>query len=104
MRVPFWVRTLALIKAHKISQEKFAAYTGIHFRTFKGWVHFNRIPDAITCCDIADALGVTVEYLARGEDGLGAELRLKQTEQRKTISAMLQKQAARLVETAEKLR
>ena len=93
-----------MIRAHKITQEKFAEYVGINFSTFRGWIHHKRIPDVITACYIADALGVSVEYLARGKDGLGAELRMKQVEKRKIINAKIVKQVARLTETAAKLR
>jgi len=62
---PFWDRTKKLIRAHKISQEKFAAYIGINFNTFKTWLYYRRIPDAITACDMADALGVSNVYNIR---------------------------------------
>ena len=104
MKYPFWQRVLALIKAHKITQQKFAEYVGINYDTFRGWIHHGRIPDSITGCDIADALGVTVEYLARGKDGGGAELRMKQVEKRKTVNALIKKQALELAQTSARLR
>ena len=103
MRDPFWDRTLNLIKAHKMSQKKFAEYVDINYDAFRGWITKNRIPDAISACLIADALGVTVEYLVRGKDGLGAELRMKQAEERKTISSLVKKLVIKLGELTPRL-
>ena len=99
----FWVRTLELIKSHKISRMKFAEYIGVPYPSFKGWIHYNRIPNAITSCDIAESLGVTVEYLVRGDDEAAQKIRMKQVEQRKTVNARLQKQIDSLAKTATKL-
>ena len=82
----FWQRTISLIKAHKISHKNFACYVDINYDVFRGWISKNRIPDAISACNIADALGVSVEYLVRGKDGLGEELRKKQVEEQKKAS------------------
>ena len=65
---PFWTRTQILIKARKISQENFARLVGINYNTYRCWKYNNRIPDAVSACDIANALGVTVEYLVKGKD------------------------------------
>ena len=62
----FWSRTYNLIKACGISQENFCRLVGINYNTFRCWKYNNRIPDAVSACDIADALGVSVEYLVKG--------------------------------------
>ena len=103
MRDMFWERTINLIKAHKISQKKFAEYTEINYNVFRGWIAKNRIPDAASACDIADALGVTVEYLVRGKDSLGAELRKKQTEERKIVASTVKKLVFKLGELTPRL-
>jgi len=53
---PFWDRVKRLMKAHKISQKDFSAYINVSLQTFKCWLYYNRIPDAYTSCDIAEAL------------------------------------------------
>ena len=103
MREPFWQRTLELIKVHKISQVNFAAYIGINYDTFRGWIRHNRIPIATNACNIADALGVTVEYLVKGKDGAALALRMKQVEQRKAAAIKLKKHLLNLVKTSEHL-
>jgi len=103
MKDLFWLRTIELIKAHKISQKGFADYVGINYNVFRGWINHDRIPDAISSCTIADALGVTVEYLARGKDGMGAVLRMKQTEKRKIASEKIKKLVTELGEETVKL-
>jgi len=88
---PFWERAKKLIRAHKITQNEFSAYIGVNYATFKCWLYFNRIPDAYTCCDIAEALGVSVEYLVRGKDGKAMEDREKDALVRKTAAAQIKK-------------
>ena len=92
----FWERVKKLVRAHKISQEKFAAYLGINFSTFKSWLHFDRIPDVFTACDIADALGVPVEYLVRETKAAAIEHRRKLTFARKIAAADIKKMARRI--------
>jgi transcriptional regulator with XRE-family HTH domain len=64
----FWSRVKKELKAHRCSQKYLAEYVGIALQTLRGWIHYDRIPDAITACYIAEALGVTVEYLVRGNE------------------------------------
>lgn len=99
---PFWERTKNLIRAHKISQEKFAAYIGISFNTFKCWICHNRIPDAITACDIADALGVPLEYLVRGNNSKEKE-REKRVLGRKTAAIGIRKLAKKIEREVRKI-
>ena len=63
----FWNRVKTLIKAHNIDQIKFTAHIGIPINTFRGWIHYNRVPDLWTSCAIAKSLGVSLDYLAYGE-------------------------------------
>lgn len=64
---PFWDRIKQLLKEQKLSQEKFAGRIGICYGTLKHWICYGLIPDIITGLEIADVLGVTVEYLVTGE-------------------------------------
>ena len=66
--IDFWKRVRVLIKAHRITQKEFAAYINIPLSTFRSWMHYSRVPDFITAFDIAIALGVSLEYLAKGKE------------------------------------
>jgi len=94
--LPFWERTKKLIKAHKITQEKFASYIGVVPGTFKNWLYYGIVPDVITACNIADALGVSVEYLVRGTDGKAMEERENDTLQRKKAASEIKKMALQI--------
>ena len=89
--IKFWERVKAQIKAHKISQSRFAEYIGINPRTFQGWIRHNRIPDIETALLMAAALGVGLEYLVLGQDGKTMEIRARQVEERKTAAARIKK-------------
>jgi transcriptional regulator with XRE-family HTH domain len=102
----FWGRVKILIRAHKISQEKFAAYIGVSFGTFKNWLRFNRLPDIYTAYDIADALGVPIDYLVRGKDKIRISLknREKNVYLRKTAIANIKKMAMKIVKDIRSIR
>jgi transcriptional regulator with XRE-family HTH domain len=102
----FWGRVKVLMRSHKISQERFAAYIGVSFGTFKEWLPFNRLPDIYTACDIADALGVSVDYLARGKDGtrISLENRKKIIYLRKTAIASIKKMATKIIKDIHSIR
>ena len=103
MNDSFWIRVKHLIKAHRISQAKFAEYVGLTARTFWGWIYHDRIPDAATACSIAEALGVTVEYLVRGTDDINTEDKMHRTFTRKTTAALIQKLAHQIEEETKEL-
>ena len=85
----FWQRVKVLIKAHKITQKEFAAYIGIPISTFRAWMHYKRVPDFITAFDIAVALGVSLEYLAKGkEDDTTEEEKLKRSGIKEAVARM----------------
>ena len=104
MKNSFWSRVKRQLKAHKITQVQFAKYVGMSPGTLRGWIHYNRIPDAATACDIADALGVTVEYLVKGVDGAAMVVRMKQTEEQKIVSGRIKCLVAELEEESKRLR
>ena len=89
--INFWTRVKAHIKAHKISQTRFAEYIGINSRTFQGWIRHNRIPDIDTALHMAAALGVGLEYLVLGNDDRAMEIRAQQVEERKTAADRIKK-------------
>ena len=103
MEDSFWIRVKRLIRAHKISQAKFAEYIGLTARTFWGWIYHDRIPDAATACSIAEALGVTVEYLVRGNDDINAEDKMHRTFNRKNTAAHIEKLAYQIGEETKQL-
>jgi transcriptional regulator with XRE-family HTH domain len=89
----FWERVKARIKESKSTQEKLAAGIGIALNTLRGWIHYNRIPDAITACDIAAALGVTAEYLVRGKDNQVNKTLLRRVSDGERAAAKIKKLA-----------
>jgi len=98
MKDPFWNRVNRLLKAHRISQKQFAEYMGMPPGTFKSWIYRNDIPDAKSACQIAEGLGVTVEYLVRGSDDINAEDRTQRTLKRKTATVEISKLAQKILE------
>jgi len=94
----FWKRIKEEMKAHKITQEKFAEYLSIPRSTFFRWQKLNVIPDMATAYNMATALGVSVEYLITGINGKSEQLRMEQTEARKTTEAQVKKLVEKLQE------
>ena len=100
---PFWERTKKLLRAHKITQKKFSAYIGIKYATLKSWLYFSRLPDVYTACDIADALGVSVNFLVRGDDTKAVENREHRILKRKSAAAEIKKMALQIRKSAGNL-
>ena len=100
----FWTRVKQQVKAHRYSQKRLADYIEVPVQTLWGWIHYNRIPDAETACCIAEALGVTVEYLVRGNDDINAGDKMEKTYTRKTATEQISKLAQQIGEEAERLR
>jgi len=94
--LPFWERVKKSIRAHKISQKEFASYVGINYNTMKTWIYYDRVPDAYSACDIASALGVSMEYLTRGSEESAVKDHERETHQRKTTAAKIRKMARRI--------
>jgi len=99
----FWKRIRSQMKAHKISQRKFAEYINVPYSTFNSWLYYKRSIEVGTAYNIASALGVTVEYLVTGREGKNEEEHLKQTEIRKTAGAEMKKLLGKLQEEVVKL-
>ena len=104
MEDQFWDRVKRLMKSHKISQKDFARYLDIPIRTFWGWIHRDCIPDASRACRIAQALGVTVEYLVMGTDDFNAEDRMHRTFERKSAAEEIRKLTLKIEEQADRLK
>jgi len=98
--IPFWERAKKHIRAHKISQRDFAAYIGICYGTLKDWMCYGIIPDALTTNNIADALGVSMEYLIKGIDGKAAEDRANEASTRKAAAATIKRMAIEIEKDA----
>jgi transcriptional regulator with XRE-family HTH domain len=64
--VSFWQRVNTGIKDIHETQESIAEKTEIKFKTLKNWLITDVLPRADDAVKIADALGVTVEYLVDG--------------------------------------
>ena len=87
----FWKRVKDLLAKHKTTQGIFAAYIGVSLGTLEGWMYHKRLPKISYSCRIAEALGVTVEYLYRGEEDGSLQKRLKETEERKEAAVKIDK-------------
>ena len=77
-----WRNVNKLIKAQNTTQEAIAKTCAINFGTFKNRSSKKIVPDAIEAYKIAQALGVSVEYLVTGSDTNPAERELKELKER----------------------
>jgi transcriptional regulator with XRE-family HTH domain len=100
----FWPRVRQLLKAKKVSYEKFAKYIGVTINTFNGWQYNNRIPDAVSACDIALGLGVTVEYLVFGNNEKETVKKTQQRTERKIAVAKIKTLLRQIEEETEHIR
>lgn len=71
----FWAKTNSLIKERKTTQRAVSKTCGLAERRIETMVSTKRLPNIFIGCHIAKALGVTVEYLVTGADGLTADER-----------------------------
>ena len=101
IKLPFWDRTKKLIKSHKVTQRNFAAYVGITYGTLKDWLCYGVYPDVLSAIKIAEALGVSLEYLIRGVDGQASERREKEALKRKTAAAKIKAMVKKIEKNAD---
>ena len=66
MRFTFWMRVQRLLKLHNITQEEFAEMIGVSYNTLRGWIYHKRVPNVIKAWEMANILGVKLDYLAFG--------------------------------------
>ena len=59
----FWKNVLTILKAHKMTQEKFAKLINVPKSTLNRWIKFNRIPNTYVVSSMAVILGVTSNNL-----------------------------------------
>jgi transcriptional regulator with XRE-family HTH domain len=81
-----------------------ARHLEISYNTFRCWLYNNRLPDAQNACEIAQKLGVTVEYLVSGKEKTATERKNKQSEDRKAIYDRIRKLIKKLEEEVEHLK
>ncbi|MGI5065577.1 helix-turn-helix domain-containing protein [Treponema putidum] len=62
----FWIRVKDLIKEKNTTQDKIALQINERADNFSRWIQKDRLPDAEQTYKIANALGVSVEYLVTG--------------------------------------
>ncbi len=65
----FWENLKFLVKSANTTQYWIAQQAGVSYHTLSGWMTKKRLPDAEQAYAIAQALGVTVEYLVDGDSG-----------------------------------
>jgi len=82
MDTSFWDRTNALIKKLNKTQSGVSVECGFNPRRIQNLSGSNRLPDAAEAYKIAQALGVSVEYLVTGSDTNPAEQELKELKER----------------------
>ena len=99
----FWEREKYLVKTHKTSQEKIAALIEIPYATLKNWIHYRRMPDARTVCDLAIVLGVSVEFLVYGKERNFVEERNKRLLERKTAAAAITRLAEVILDQSKQI-
>lgn len=64
----FWQNVKTLIKNKNTKQQAVADIAGISLLTMRGWITHDRLPDVVSAYKIAQALGVSVEYLVTGKE------------------------------------
>lgn len=67
-RENFWNRVKALIKQSNTTQRGLSETCGFHSRAIEAWISKNTFPDVFEAFTIAQALGVSVEYLVTGKE------------------------------------
>ena len=103
MEQSFWQRVKLQLKAHRFTQKELAEYIDVPVQTIWNWIYYDRLPDAFTACCIAEAMGVTVEYLVRGSDDDNLDDKLQRTMDRKTAAKKIQILAKRINEETGRL-
>jgi|LSQX01.3.fsa_nt_gb transcriptional regulator with XRE-family HTH domain len=68
MGLSFWENVNIEIKRQNTTQEWLSGKAGVKYQTFKGWISKEIYPRVDEAVHIANALGVTVEYLFLGRD------------------------------------
>ena len=79
------------IKYLKLSRKKFAEKVNIPYNTFKSWHYYERSVEVGTAHVIAEALGVSLEYLITGYDRTGEEKRMNRISVKKDTMAKIKK-------------
>ena len=64
----FWQRVKYLLKDNNINQQDIADTLNMRADSFSKWIQKDRLPDAEETYKIAEALGVSVEYLVTGNE------------------------------------
>ena len=98
----FWNRVKKLLKDHKMTQKIFAEYINIPLSTFQGMIHYERLPVLDLALSIAKTLGVTVEYLAEGNDHEILSKRQKILADKQSIS-VISKLSFQIIKETEKI-
>lgn len=76
--IDFWKRVNKRIKELNITQESLCSDLGINLGTFKQQITHARFPSVDSALKIAQALGVSVEYLVTGKETDGKKQLLEE--------------------------
>ena len=86
----FWQNVKTQIKAQNTTQEWLCKECGFILSSFRNRISLKRYPTVIEAYKIAQALGVSVEYLVTGSDTNPAERELKELKEKlKNLSSSL---------------
>lgn len=72
----FWQRVNVLIKKQNTTQNELSVSCGFNSRRIQNLSSGGRLPDADEAVKIAQALGITVEYLVTGTDTNNSAIKL----------------------------
>ena len=88
--VSFWTRVKQLIKSNNTTQRGLSETIGLSARTLEIKIGRKSAPDVFEAYKIAQAFGVSVEYLVTGTDTNPAEQELKELKEKlKNLSSSL---------------
>ena len=98
----FQKRINTLIHTNKESREEIALQIDFAYRTFLNWIYKNRIPNMESACNLAAALGVTVEYLVIAKDKKISENQMKRLLSHNTLALRISKLAGEILNQSRK--
>jgi len=77
MEAAFWLRVKSLLKANDLTQAELAKLAGVSYHTLRSWINNKRFPDVSSAAEMANVLGVRVEYLLLGKVKSGSRQGIK---------------------------
>lgn len=79
------MRVQGLLRVYKLTQAEFAKIVGVNYNTLRSWIYQSRFPDIISGCEMAQILGVKVEYLVQGRCKPGSRKKIKPVKDQSSV-------------------